>query len=75
MLSNEKAVQEATIMIQNNQLWVHEVRASGGRAEIASIVATTRTTDTVAAITKVFTNPKWRSRGCAERLLRHVCRQ
>ena len=74
MLSNEQAIHEATIMIQNNQVWVHEVRASG-RKEIASIVATTRTTDAVAAITKVFTNPKWRSRGCAERLLRHVCRQ
>ena len=74
MLSHEKAVQEATIMIQNNQVWVHEVRGSG-RREIASIVATTRTTDTVAAVTKVFTNPKWRSRGCAERLLRHVCQQ
>ena len=75
VLSNEKAIREATIMIQNNQLWVHEVRASGREAEIASIVATTRTTDTVAAITKVFTNPKWRSRGWAERPLRHVCQQ
>ncbi|KAI1789750.1 hypothetical protein LXA43DRAFT_892183 [Ganoderma leucocontextum] len=75
VLSKEEAMQEATIMIQNNQVWVHEIRASGGKAEIASIVATTRTTDTVAAITKVFTNPGWRSLGCAERLLRHVCQQ
>ncbi|KAM5530598.1 hypothetical protein V8D89_015606 [Ganoderma adspersum] len=75
VLSNEKTVREAAIMIQNNQLWVHEVKASGRDAEIASIVATTRTTDTVAAVTKVFTNPKWRSRGCAERLLRYVCQQ
>ncbi|PIL31699.1 hypothetical protein GSI_06402 [Ganoderma sinense ZZ0214-1] len=75
VLSNENAIREATIMIQNNHLWVHEVRPSDREPEIASIVAATRTTDTVAAITKVFTNPKWRSRGCAERLLRHVCQQ
>ena len=41
----------------------------------ASIVAVTRTSETVAGVTKVFTNPRWRQRGCAERLVRHVCQQ
>ncbi|KAH9951033.1 hypothetical protein B0H21DRAFT_776417 [Amylocystis lapponica] len=72
-LTPERAVQEATLLIRNRQLWVHEVQVPGQPAEIASIVAVTRTSDTVAAITKVYTNPRWRQRGCAERLTRHVC--
>ncbi|KAI0961909.1 hypothetical protein AcW1_000869 [Taiwanofungus camphoratus] len=73
VLSPKEAVEEATFLVHNRQLWVHEVTAPGGRSEIASIVAVTRTSDTVAAITKVYTNPKWRQRGCAERLTRRVC--
>lgn len=68
-------MQEAKLLIQNNQIWVYEIRMYGREAQIASIVATTRVTETVAAITKVFTDEAWRSRGCAERLTRHVCEQ
>ncbi|KZT75098.1 hypothetical protein DAEQUDRAFT_734567 [Daedalea quercina L-15889] len=76
-LTESGAEAEAALLIQNRQVWVHEVRALGHpeRAEIASIVAVTRTSDTVAGITKVYTNPRWRQRGCAERLVRHVCQQ
>ncbi|OBZ79497.1 hypothetical protein A0H81_00808 [Grifola frondosa] len=72
-LTAEQATREAAHLIRAGQLWVHEIAAPGRRPEIASIVAVTRSTDTVAAITKVFTNPNWRKRGCAERLTRYVC--
>ncbi|CAL1695213.1 unnamed protein product [Somion occarium] len=75
VLSRDKAHQEATILVQNGQLWVHEITIPGEGTDIASIVAVTRTSETVAAITKVYTNPTWRSRGCAERLTRRVCAQ
>jgi predicted GNAT family acetyltransferase len=54
-------------------LWVHEILRPGKPAEIASIVATTRSSESVAGITKVFTNPGTRNMGCAERLVRTVC--
>jgi len=74
-LSMSRAAMEAKLLIQNGQVWVHEICARGQRPEIASIVAVTRTSETVAGVTKVFTNPRWRQRGCAERLVRHVCQQ
>ncbi|KAL6310123.1 hypothetical protein BKA93DRAFT_821181 [Sparassis latifolia] len=73
VLNLEGAEREAALLVRNGQLWVHEICAPGQPAEIASIVAVTRTSDTVAAITKVYTNPRWRQRGCAERLTRRVC--
>lgn len=72
-LSHEGAVQEATYLIRNNMLWVHELVRRGQPAEIASIVAITRSSESVAGITKVFTNPATRNMGCAERLVRSVC--
>ncbi|KAJ6590082.1 hypothetical protein DFH09DRAFT_1140853 [Mycena vulgaris] len=76
ILTHEGAIKEAAILIRNQQIWVHGVRRVGDVAEdIASIVAFTRNTDTVATISKVFTNPNWRRRGCAERLVRRVCKQ
>lgn len=74
VLTMDGATREAERMITNNQVWVHEIAFRGKAPEIASIVATTRTSETVAAITKVFTNPRWRKRGCAERLTRQVCK-
>lgn len=74
-LTEEGALREATLLIQQGKLWVHEMRRCGQMPEIASIVAVTRTSDTVAAITKVYTNPRWRKRGCAERLTRKVTQQ
>ncbi|KAI0756749.1 hypothetical protein C8Q80DRAFT_1215594 [Daedaleopsis nitida] len=72
-LSFGNAFREAHMLIQKRQLWVHEVQNAGEEPAVASIVAVTRVTDSVAGITKVFTSPQWRSRGCAERLVRHVC--
>ncbi|KAI0095041.1 hypothetical protein BDY19DRAFT_880874 [Irpex rosettiformis] len=71
-LSKEDAIREASYMIKNRQLWVHEIRYHNQPAEIASIVAVTRNSSTMATITKVYTNPVWRGKGCAERLVRKV---
>ncbi|KDQ63204.1 hypothetical protein JAAARDRAFT_188806 [Jaapia argillacea MUCL 33604] len=72
-LTPEKAEREAAILIEKQQLWVHEIkRGTTGYPSIASIVAVTRVSGRVAAITKVFTNPSWRKMGCAERLVRQV---
>lgn len=75
VLSADGALNEARVLISKRQLWVHEIRRAGQAPEIASIVAVTRTSETVAGITKVYTNPRWRQRGCAERLTRKVCKQ
>ena len=64
-----KALREAKEMIRNQQLWVYYT-ADG---ELASIVGCTRVSETVAAITKVYTSESCRSKGCAERLVRRVC--
>ncbi|KAG8902185.1 hypothetical protein FRB99_004791 [Tulasnella sp. 403] len=71
-LSYPRALKEAREMIRNRQLWVYYTTLASGQRELASIVACTRTTENVAAITKVYTNPLCRSRGCAERLVRRV---
>ena len=74
-LSHEGAVEEATYLVRNSMLWVHEIIRPGEPAEMASIVATTRSSESVAGITKVFTNPDSRNMGCAERLVRTVCQR
>ncbi|KAK7057720.1 N-acetyltransferase domain-containing protein [Favolaschia claudopus] len=75
VLSHEAAIKEAALLIQNKQVWVHGIRlADDVHDDIASIVAFTRNSEHVATISKVFTNPAWRRRGCAERLVRRVCK-
>ncbi len=71
----EDAIKEATLLTRERQLWVHEISRVGYTPEIASIVAVTRSSDTVSAITKVYTSQNWRARGCALRLVRHVTAQ
>lgn len=65
-------MEEAQLLIEGNQLWVCSVSIPGRQPAIASIVAVTRTSERVAAITKVFTHPNWRQKGYAEALTRHV---
>ena len=73
-----QARKEAEVMINANQLWVYQLPtdlASGttkNNTAIATIVAVTRSTPTVSAITKVYTNAAHRNRGCAEKLVAHV---
>lgn len=74
MLTEEMALYEAELLIHSNAVWVHTMQGPGQVApDVACIVAATRTTETVAAITKVYTSPNYRSRGCAERLVRFAC--
>ncbi|KAG1765138.1 hypothetical protein EDD22DRAFT_417897 [Suillus occidentalis] len=72
-LSEEKALEEARLLIANKQLWVLEMREHNGKPEIATIVAVTRKSEGIATITKVYTPSKWRGKGCAKTLVRHVC--
>lgn len=72
-LTDEKAHEEARLLIANRQLWVLEMQKCNGKLEIATIVAVTRKSEGVATITKVYTPEKWRGNGGAERLVRHVC--
>jgi len=62
-------------LIDNKQVWVFEIQNSDGESDIVSIVAVTRKSKDVAAITKVFTPNAWRGNRYAERLVRRVCRE
>ena len=65
----EQGEVEATELIQNAQIWVHDING-----QCTSICAVTRTTYEVSCITKVYTTPDFRRMGYAERLVRHVTR-
>lgn len=60
-------------MIANEQVWVHTVQKDDQEPEIACLIATTRESENVTAVTKVFTAERWRGRGCAARLLQRIC--
>ncbi|KAG7099710.1 hypothetical protein E1B28_001528 [Marasmius oreades] len=66
-LTTERAMIESGLLISRKQLFVYE---SKGR--IVSFCATTRATENVAAVTKVFTLNKSRNQGFAERLVRYA---
>ena len=72
LLTQERARIEAYKMIKLNQLWIYRVPTSPTTSAVTCMVAVTRTSSTVAAITKVFTSPSWRRRGYAEMLAAHV---
>jgi predicted GNAT family acetyltransferase len=67
----DQARQEAQYLIRHGLLWVYAM--DGGA--LSTIVAVTRSSSQVAAITKVYTAPQFRRRGCADRLVSHVCEQ
>lgn len=75
LLSKEKALEEARLLIANKQVWVLEMQKHNEKPEIATIVAVTRKSELegIATITKVYTPSKWRGKGCAKMLVRHVC--
>ncbi|KLO10444.1 acyl-CoA N-acyltransferase [Schizopora paradoxa] len=69
VLSTEDARHEAELYTTQQQLWVYEHKPTGA---ITCIVAVTRKSTGVAAITKVYTHPSWRGRKCAAKLVRRV---
>ncbi|KXN88789.1 hypothetical protein AN958_06658 [Leucoagaricus sp. SymC.cos] len=71
-MTRDQADEEARSLISQRRVWVHTINRSSEEEEIASVVAVTRETINVSAITKVYTNPKWRGKRCAERLVRYV---
>ncbi|KIP11092.1 hypothetical protein PHLGIDRAFT_155592 [Phlebiopsis gigantea 11061_1 CR5-6] len=66
-LSLERARVEAHELIARQQIWVYDADGAVG-----TICAYTRNTARVSAITKVYTTPRARRRGCAELLVRRV---
>ena len=62
-------------MITNQQVWVHMVQKDDQEPEVACLVATTRESDNVTAVTKVYAAEHWRGRSCATRLLHRVCQE
>lgn len=76
VLDDADAFKEAEYLVRGGMLWINVAENKRtGAMDIASIVATTRQSESVTAITKVYTNPVYRSQGCAERLVRRVCQQ
>ena len=70
-LSMDRARREAQYLIHHGLVWVYIM--DGGA--LSTIVAVTRSSSQVAGITKVYTTPQFRRRGCADRLVAHVCEQ
>ncbi|THH31962.1 hypothetical protein EUX98_g2216 [Antrodiella citrinella] len=66
-LAIDRARIEARELISKRQIWVYDAEG-----DISTICAVTRSTHRVSAITKVYTTPRWRRRGCAEFLVREV---
>lgn len=62
-------------MITNKQVWVHMIQEGDKDWEAACLVATTRQSENVTAVTKVFTAEQWRGRRCAGRLLHRICQE
>ena len=75
ILGDARAELEARTMITNQQVWVHMVQKDDQDPEVACLVATTRESDNVTAVTKVYAAEHWRGRSCATRLLHRVCQE
>ncbi|KAI0046604.1 hypothetical protein FA95DRAFT_1606743 [Auriscalpium vulgare] len=69
-MSIESGRVEARELIAKGCIWIYEADC-----EVTTICAVTRSTQTVSAITKVYTTPRWRRRGFAEHLVRDVTRR
>jgi hypothetical protein len=82
-------MQEAQYMIQHNSVSVYTIGRSPVMSHIShtktylffvdgvvtTIVAVTRCSASVAGMTKVYTTPRYRGRGCAGKLVAHVCQR
>jgi predicted GNAT family acetyltransferase len=66
---------QALQLIRDQQIWVYETRDAYNRPCIASMVASSRSSTNVAAITKVYTPPAFRGRKFALRLVQWVAQQ
>ncbi|KAG8702840.1 hypothetical protein FRC08_003215 [Ceratobasidium sp. 394] len=71
-LNAKESIVQAQQLIRDKQLWVYETRDAYNRPCIASMVASSRSSANVAAITKVYTPPAFRGRKYAPRLVQWV---
>ncbi|QRW09241.1 GNAT family acetyltransferase [Ceratobasidium sp. AG-Ba] len=74
-LDSKESMAQAQQLIRDKQLWVYETRDAHNRPCVASIVASSRSSARVAAITKVYTPPAFRGRKYALRLVQWVAQQ
>ena len=74
-MTKERAFEEAEYLINKCRVWLHEVILPDQTREATSIVAVSRDSEKVSAVTKVYTDPRWRKRGYAECLVRHATRE
>jgi len=75
-LSLEQGIQEATCLIKREELYVCEVALPDTeKYEVVCIIATTRKSDKIAAVSKVYTHPDHRRQGYAKELLTYVCNE
>ena len=76
MLDLRRARVEANYLISRGLVWVYMARDRDmDDYEVASIVVCTWNMKRVATITKFYTPNNWRGKGCAGRLVRHVCEE
>lgn len=66
---------QALDLIREKRIWVYETLDVRNRPRIASMVASSRTSANVAAITKVYTTPAFRGRQYARYLVQWVTQQ
>lgn len=71
-LTEKESIAQAEKLICEKQVWVYETRDAHNRPRVASMVASTRSSTNVAAITKVYTPAAFRGRKLAPRLVQRV---
>ncbi|CAA7260423.1 unnamed protein product [Cyclocybe aegerita] len=74
-LDQEGAFCEATALVESGQVWVYKLFDRGYPPRIVTIAAFARYSETVATLTKLYSDPEWCGRGYAGRLARAVCHE
>ncbi|KAG8729037.1 hypothetical protein FRC11_009642, partial [Ceratobasidium sp. 423] len=68
-LQDKESSMQAFELIREKRVWVYQTSDACGRPRIASIVCSSRSSRSVAAVTKVYTAPEFRGRQFAKRLV------
>ncbi|KAF8753769.1 Acetyltransferase (GNAT) domain [Rhizoctonia solani] len=71
-LQDDRSNTEALKLIRDRRIWVYRTRDTSGRVRIASMVCSSRSSQSVAAITKIYTAAEFRGRQFAKRLMHWV---
>ncbi|KAJ1302585.1 hypothetical protein OPQ81_002902 [Rhizoctonia solani] len=73
-LKDNESKMQALELIRDKRVWVYQVQDTCGRPRLASLVCSSRSSRSVAAITKVYTAPEFRGRQFARHLVYWVTR-